>query len=150
MSEKWKVTFSFKFIRTIDETSDLYDNYEQFKKDKNPTKKQLFDYMNKENRYQDYINDLYLYGEYMKAPEIISFNKTENKITFLLDKINSENKIIYPDEQSIIDDLESQSLSDGIWEQQPGSSGVYPSSINSTYELGVIGFKNIKVKKILK
>ena len=146
-SEKWKVSFEFKFNRTIDELSDNDENA-NLKTEKNPSRSKLYDYLIKEDRYLDYLKDLFLYGEYAKVPEFKNFYKKNNKITFVLDKTNKSGEIFFPDKESIIDNLENNSLSDGMWEGMPGSCGVYPSSIDPNYELGVINFDNIKVRKV--
>jgi ankyrin repeat protein len=150
---KWEVSFVFEFIRTFDNNNtdygdEYYEILEKINKEKNPSNKILFEYLSENNRYIDYLESLYAYGDYGKLPEIIEFTK-ENKIIYLLEthrkSINYD--LLFKSKKDVKTYLTNQSLADGIWEGCPGSCGVYPSKIDYTFELGVIKFKNIKVEK---
>ena len=127
----WKVSTSFDFRRSNEKTNE-----------KSPTQKQLNIYMKKDNRYVEFINDVFIYGEYNKPPVIVSF---KDKLTFLLDPfaLTFDNFTVFPTKKSVIDYLKQYSYADGLWEGMPGTPGVYPDINND--ELGVIGLKNIVV-----
>jgi hypothetical protein len=94
-------------------------------------------------RYRDFVDDLYIYGEYGNFPTAIEYYN--NVVSY-----NLKQGEVFPTAESVIKDIASNSLADGLWEGNPGSTAVYPDSQGN--ELGVIGIKNqytdgIKVKE---
>ena len=146
----WIVTIKLYFMRTnIDRT---------IKEEPNPTMKELDAYMRKETRYETYIEDLYLYGEYGEMPEKIKYTQG-GEISYQI-KNN-----IFATKKSVIEDIMSNSLEDGMFGASAPSHGVYPTKKKYSYsynngkiysqheELGVIDCRKkstIVVEKVAK
>ncbi len=141
----WKVTIQFFFKRTnLDRTK---------KEEPNPTKKQLDAYMRKGSKYKQYLEDMYMYGDYGEMPKKIKY-RNGGKLSYELSNTpmmynyNTKSKIpVFPTAKSVVDYIMGDSFEDGLFEGEPGSAGVYPTknkyknngSPNKYYEeLGVI------------
>jgi hypothetical protein len=120
-----------------------------------PTNNQLSNYMNQMNGnkkfYERYLENLYSYGNYSETPKVKNYKNAT--VRYIIDPKKkgffNENKVVFPNTKSIKNNLNRTSLANGIWGAPPGSHGVYPvATMNGLNELGVIGFKNVKVSKI--
>jgi len=119
-----------------------------------PSNKEFSNYMAKMNGnmplHRRYLENLYSYGSYGQTPSVKNYKN--GAVRYVIDPTRKgfNGGALFPTAKSIKNNLNGQSLANGIWTAAPGGHGVYPVKMNNGTlgELGVIGFKNVKVSKI--